>query len=177
MECPICLEPYTGSRGPHLPKVFSCGHSICELCLKEFSGAQLECALCRATVDAAHISTNYALCSVLDAEIAQAPSNTARTGSTTARSSSPSPKARSDDGFFSMTEDSDDDDPLPAGRRGNGRAQADVRRTFAERWAPSAPPLTFEQLDQLDPELAPSAPPFATAMRIWTRKNMTSLAV
>lgn len=96
MECPICLEPYTGSRGPHLPKVFSCGHSICELCLKEFSGAQLECALCRATVDAAHISTNYALCSVLDAEIAQAPSNTARTGSTTARSSSPSPKARSD---------------------------------------------------------------------------------
>lgn len=96
MECPICLEPYTGSRGPHLPKVFSCGHSICELCLKEFSGAQLECALCRATVDAANISTNYALCSLLDAEIARAPSSTARTRSTTARSSSPSPKARSD---------------------------------------------------------------------------------
>ena len=33
---------------------------------------------------------------------------------------------RFEDGFFSMTEDSDDD-PLP-GRRGNGRAQAIERR-------------------------------------------------
>lgn len=35
---------------------------------------------------------------------------------------------RFEDGFFSMTEDSDDDDPLPAGRRGNGRAQAIAHR-------------------------------------------------
>ena len=70
MDCPICMNHFTGTSGIHVPKVFSCGHSICEACLaalRTVPGENVECPLCRAVTAATEISTNYALCSVLDA--------------------------------------------------------------------------------------------------------------
>ena len=73
MDCPICMNHFTGTSGIHVPKVFSCGHSICEACLtalRTVPGENVECPLCRAVTAATEISTNYALCSLLDATAA-----------------------------------------------------------------------------------------------------------
>ena len=79
MDCPICMNHYTGTSGLHVPKVFSCGHSICESCLTALGqslGENLECPLCRTVTPAAEVSTNYALCSALDAVPSAVRSNT-----------------------------------------------------------------------------------------------------
>ncbi|OLP82405.1 hypothetical protein AK812_SmicGene36940 [Symbiodinium microadriaticum] len=40
MDCPICLNHYTDSEGFHVPKVFPCGHTICEQCLVAITRGQ-----------------------------------------------------------------------------------------------------------------------------------------
>ena len=73
MDCPICMNHFTGTSGIHVRKVFSCGHSICEACLTALrAGENVECPLCRAVTAATEISTNYALCSLLDVTAASA---------------------------------------------------------------------------------------------------------
>ncbi len=32
MECPICLEEF-GASTPNVPRVFPCGHGVCEVCV------------------------------------------------------------------------------------------------------------------------------------------------
>ncbi|CAE7758453.1 unnamed protein product [Symbiodinium microadriaticum] len=68
MDCPICLNHYTDSEGFHVPKVFPCGHTICEQCLVAITrgqaGQSVECPLCRTRCPIAEVSTNFALCSV-----------------------------------------------------------------------------------------------------------------
>eukprot|EP00438_Fugacium_kawagutii_P032527 Skav202145 [mRNA] locus=scaffold970:31859:33574:+ [translate_table: standard] len=68
MDCPICFNHYTAT-GAHVPKVFPCGHTICEACLGSLGslpGDILECPLCRAVTAVADVSTNFALASALD---------------------------------------------------------------------------------------------------------------
>ena len=55
-DCIICLERYNDSnRKPHV--LFSCGHTICEICLKSITNNT--CPTCRATIE--RTSINYAL--------------------------------------------------------------------------------------------------------------------
>jgi hypothetical protein len=32
MECPICLEDF-GASTPAVPRVFPCGHGVCDVCV------------------------------------------------------------------------------------------------------------------------------------------------
>ncbi len=51
-SCCICLEPY--NEGNHCPRVLTCGHSVCETCLRKLIGGC--CAECRCQI---RFSPNY----------------------------------------------------------------------------------------------------------------------
>ena len=67
MDCPICLEPYTGSSGDRVPKVFPCGHSICGSCLGQFPGDEILGPECRSSTEKAKVTTNFAACAIIEA--------------------------------------------------------------------------------------------------------------
>ena len=45
-SCCICVEPY--NEGNHCPRVLTCGHSVCETCLRQLIGGR--CAECRCQI-------------------------------------------------------------------------------------------------------------------------------
>ena len=64
-ECPVCMEVWTDSSKPHLPKILGCGHTLCEDCCGTLSdGGKLECPTCRKEfpfTNAKDVTTNFSL--------------------------------------------------------------------------------------------------------------------
>lgn len=136
------MNHFTGTSGIHVPKVFSCGHSICEACLtalRTVPGENVECPLCRAVTAATEISTNYALCSLLDATAATATSATASANSVSLMSPSAPPATA----FASLS-------PGQLGQLGQPLSQPAQHDMSAEPWQGMTQPLL---------DMAPSAPP------------------
>lgn len=129
------MNHFTGTSGIHVPKVFSCGHSICEACLaalRTVPGENVECPLCRAVTAATEISTNYALCSVLDA-------------AATAASDCPLPSAPPATAFTSLSHPA-----VAPGQQAAPLLQPAQQDMSAEPWQGMTQPLL---------DMAPSAPP------------------
>lgn len=136
------MNHFTGTSGIHVPKVFSCGHSICEACLtalRTVPGENVECPLCRAVTAATEISTNYALCSLLDATAATATSATASANSVSLMSPSAPPATA----FASLS-------PGQLGQLGQPLSQPAQHDMSAEPWQGMTQPLL---------DMASSAPP------------------
>ena len=63
-ECPLCYFPYTNERKP---KIFSCGHTMCEICIKDMiKNATVSCPFCSAkftNVNVDKLTINFELIS------------------------------------------------------------------------------------------------------------------
>ncbi|CAE8709177.1 unnamed protein product [Polarella glacialis] len=64
MECPICHDDFTTESGARLPKVFPCGHTLCEACVGQLPvGAdhRMLCPSCRTGLLPSEVRTNFRL--------------------------------------------------------------------------------------------------------------------
>lgn len=48
MECPTCYLEFNSVE--HVPRIFSCGHTFCEMCIKNILMRKHSCPFCRTTV-------------------------------------------------------------------------------------------------------------------------------
>ena len=71
--CPICLEGYSDES--HVPKVLSCQHTLCQVCLQKFidaeEGSYFKCPTCRENIRIPHegvvgFSNNLTVMSLLN---------------------------------------------------------------------------------------------------------------
>lgn len=69
MECPICMEQYDDKI--KIPKNLTCGHTICEPCLRKVHDAfqTLCCPICKKVIDVTNINDipkNFALLNMIE---------------------------------------------------------------------------------------------------------------
>ena len=70
VECGVCFEDYSSVEAARVPRVLTCGHSLCFSCLSALfrSGNGVRCPFCKKSVggNLANINTNFALLEVID---------------------------------------------------------------------------------------------------------------
>ena len=70
VECGVCFEDYSSVEAVRVPRVLTCGHSLCFSCLSALfrSGNGVRCPFCKKSVggNLANINTNFALLEVID---------------------------------------------------------------------------------------------------------------